>query len=66
MTDDRQPNPRRRRKLTVEQIFAASYLMYPKYFDYSTKKYVNFEDAVDILLEMKRSQSEALVDDSAS
>jgi capsule polysaccharide export protein KpsC/LpsZ len=32
VTDDRQPNPRRTRKLSTIEIFAAAYLLYPKYF----------------------------------
>ncbi|MBQ9682095.1 MAG: hypothetical protein IJV35_02345 [Neisseriaceae bacterium] len=31
-TDDRQKNDRRIRKLTVEQILAAAYILYPKYY----------------------------------
>lgn len=33
LTDDRQPMPRRGRALTVEAVFAAAYLLYPRYFD---------------------------------
>jgi capsule polysaccharide export protein KpsC/LpsZ len=35
LTDDRQPNERRTRKLTLQQVFAAAYLLYPRYFDSS-------------------------------
>lgn len=33
LTDDRQSNPRRTRKLTLLELFAAAYLIYPQYFD---------------------------------
>jgi capsule polysaccharide export protein KpsC/LpsZ len=33
LTDDRQSNPRRTRKLTLLELFAAAYLLYPQYFD---------------------------------
>ncbi len=49
LTDDRQPNPRRRRKLTVEEVFAAAYILYPKYFDPESKRYIEIEDAIAIL-----------------
>lgn len=47
LTDDRQPNPRRGRALTIEALFAGAYLLYPRYFDPSTGKEVSFEEAVD-------------------
>lgn len=31
LTDDRQPNPRRQAKRTLEQVFGAAYLHYPRY-----------------------------------
>ncbi len=33
LTDDRQPNERRSRALSLEELFAAAYLLYPKYYD---------------------------------
>jgi capsule polysaccharide export protein KpsC/LpsZ len=33
LTDDRQTDARRSRKLTTTQLFAAAYLLYPRYFD---------------------------------
>ena len=49
LTDDRQRNPRRRRKLNIVEIFAASYLLYPKYFDPATGAPSSFEDIVEWL-----------------
>jgi capsule polysaccharide export protein KpsC/LpsZ len=36
LTDDRQSDPRRVRKLSLLELFAAAYLIYPKYFDPAT------------------------------
>lgn len=46
VTDDRQPNPRRTRKLSVTEIFAIAYLRYPLYFDLASGKRVEHEDVV--------------------
>lgn len=54
-TDDRQLNERRTRKLTVEQIFAGAYILYPKYFDPNNRRYIELEEALDILLQMRDS-----------
>ncbi|MDW9880477.1 capsular polysaccharide biosynthesis protein [Sinorhizobium meliloti] len=53
LTDDRQPNERRARKLTIEQVFAAAYILYPKYIDPTTKRRIEIEDALRILKVMK-------------
>ncbi len=47
LTDDRQPNERRGRPLTVEALFAAAYLLYPRYFDPQSGKSLSFEETVD-------------------
>lgn len=46
LTDDRQPNPRRTRKLSIEELFAGAYLLYPQYFDPLTGKASTFEEAL--------------------
>lgn len=46
LTDDRQPNPRRGRSLSLEALFAGAYLMYPTYFDPETGEQTSFEAAV--------------------
>ncbi|WP_245292860.1 capsular polysaccharide biosynthesis protein [Pararhizobium arenae] len=46
LTDDRQPTPRRARKLSVEALFAAAYLLYPRYFDPATGAARSFEETV--------------------
>ncbi len=47
LTDDRQPNPRRGRVLTIEALFAGAYLLYPLYFDPQTGRRMSFEETVD-------------------
>lgn len=49
LTDDRQQTPRRTRKLTLEELFAVSYLIYPKYFDPDSGRKVELEDVVEII-----------------
>ncbi|HDN9007275.1 TPA: glycosyltransferase family 29 protein [Aeromonas veronii] len=50
LTDDRQPNNRKKRALSVEEIFAASYILYPKYFEPNSGDEITFEDVVSILI----------------
>lgn len=33
LTDDRQENKRRNRKLTIDELFAGAYILYPKYYN---------------------------------
>ncbi|MFT4060129.1 MAG: hypothetical protein QM652_11350 [Legionella sp.] len=49
LTDDRQKNERRVRKLKLEQLFAIAYLVYPKYFDFATGRQILFFNIVNIL-----------------
>ncbi|MBT3144317.1 hypothetical protein [Neptunomonas phycophila] len=49
LTDDRQHNERRNRKLLVEELFALAYLVYPKYFDPETGKNISFFDVVNLI-----------------
>jgi capsule polysaccharide export protein KpsC/LpsZ len=49
LTDDRQEVTRRKRKLTVEEIFAAAYILYPRYMNPFTKEKIQIEDAIDLL-----------------
>lgn len=60
LTDDRQANPRRSRKLSVVQVFAAAYILYPKYFDPIYKKPLTAEQAVDQMLHLLRLNQEFL------
>lgn len=53
LTDDRQFNERRGRNLTIEKIFAAAYILYPKYLDPHKKQLIEIEDAISILRVMR-------------
>ncbi|SER88055.1 Capsule polysaccharide biosynthesis protein [Rhizobium sp. NFR03] len=46
LTDDRQTTARRQRRLTVEQVFAATYLLYPRYFEPRTGETTTFEAVI--------------------
>ncbi|QWW73364.1 hypothetical protein [Agrobacterium pusense] len=49
LTDDRQPLVRRGRTLSVEALFAATYILYPMYFDPGTGRTSTFEQTIDSL-----------------
>lgn len=49
LTDDRQPNMRRRRSLTVEELFAGAYLLYPRYFHPITAEPSSFEECLELM-----------------
>ena len=49
LTDDRQPNSRRERRVTVEELFAAAYLLYPLYFNPVTGEQITFEACLDLM-----------------
>jgi capsular polysaccharide export protein len=56
LTDDRQSNARRIRKLTVEQVFAAAYILYPTYFDPRSRSFIELEDALELLAEWRTTE----------
>ncbi|WP_236096565.1 capsular polysaccharide export protein, LipB/KpsS family [Bacillus sp. SB49] len=53
LTDDRQEVARRNRTLTIDEIFAAAYLLYPKYISPFTKEEISAEEAVRIIERMR-------------
>jgi capsule polysaccharide export protein KpsC/LpsZ len=53
LTDERQANSRRKRTLTMLEVFAAAYLLYPKYFDPIYKKSLSAEEALERLIQIK-------------
>lgn len=53
LTDDRQTNPRRGRQLTLEELFAAAYILYPKYIDLNSRRRIEIEQAIELLSVMK-------------
>lgn len=46
LTDDRQLVERRKRKLTIEEIFAGAYILYPMYKDPLTKEKITLEETI--------------------
>ncbi|MBD9641901.1 capsular polysaccharide biosynthesis protein [Ensifer sp. ENS07] len=59
LTDDRQPNPRRNRKLSINELFAAAYILYAKYLDPITKEPIQIERALEVLARMRTEQPRA-------
>ncbi|MDX0604955.1 capsular polysaccharide biosynthesis protein [Sinorhizobium medicae] len=55
LTDDRQQCSRRSARRTVEEVFAAAYILYPRYFHPEQKKAITFEEALELLHSMKRA-----------
>lgn len=55
LTDDRQPVSRRVRTLEVAEIFAAAYILYPRYLNPFTRERVEVEEAMSLLEWMKSS-----------
>lgn len=53
LTDDRQPMPRRNRVLTIEQLFAGAYLLYPTYYHPYQKRIINAEEAIQQIILMR-------------
>jgi capsule polysaccharide export protein KpsC/LpsZ len=49
LTDDRQPSNRRTRRVTVEELFAAAYLLYPLYFNPLTGERISFEACLALM-----------------
>ncbi|WP_319530306.1 capsular polysaccharide biosynthesis protein [uncultured Cohaesibacter sp.] len=52
LTDDRQITGRRQRKLTVEQLFAIAYIIYPIYSNPFSKSKFEIEDALHLMKQM--------------
>lgn len=58
LTDDRQLTPRRTRHLSKEQLFAGALMLYPKYFNYQTKREVGLDEALDLIDSLKHQRYE--------
>lgn len=57
LTDDRQTCQRRSARRKVEEVFAAAYILYPKYFHPQEKRDLTFEEALELLYTMKNATS---------
>jgi capsular polysaccharide export protein len=53
ITDDRQPTPSRKRNLSVDEILAASYILYPLYLDPIKRERIEVEEAIDLLIKLR-------------
>jgi capsular polysaccharide export protein len=58
LSDDQQPHPRRRRKLTRTQLFAGAMLLYPRWYDPNRDTRCSFEQALDHLEALTRAWRE--------
>jgi capsular polysaccharide export protein len=54
LTDDRQVIPRRQRRRTLEQLFAAAYILYPRYLDPETGRPGEIEDVIEHLARQRQ------------
>lgn len=54
-TDDRETCPRRTQRRSVEEIFAAAYILYPRYSDPETGSPLSFEAGLALLQKMKEA-----------
>ena len=54
VTDDRQICSRRTARRSVTEIFAAAYILYPRYYDPILQKPMTFEETVDLLAYMRK------------
>jgi tetratricopeptide (TPR) repeat protein len=57
LTNDRQECARRTRTLTLEELFAGAYLLYPRYINIETNQLSDCESTIRQLLSMKKQQS---------
>lgn len=58
VTDDRQLCPRRTVTRSVDEIFAAAYLLYPRYFDPVRKLPITFEEALSEMARLSRASED--------
>jgi capsular polysaccharide export protein len=58
LTDDRQLTARRTRYLTKEQLFAGALMLYPKYFNYQTKREIGLDEALELIDSLKYQRYE--------
>ncbi len=59
LTEDRLPVPRRNRRLSLDDLVAGALLIYPRYWDWMTRSYVECETVIQRIIE-ERVKIEAL------
>lgn len=57
LTDDRQSCPRREKRRTREEVFAAAYLLYCRYLDPNTGERCELENILEYLIQTRHSSS---------
>ncbi len=57
LTDDRVETPRRRRTLTVDELFAGYYLVYSRYYDPISHQRIELEDALELFKLLRLEQA---------
>jgi capsular polysaccharide export protein len=58
VTDDRVDCPRRNRQLKIEEVFAAAYILYSKYYNPITNQKSDLDDTIRTIIKVKNSQKE--------
>lgn len=53
LTDDRQNTGRRKRNLTIEELFAGAYMLYPRYRDPINKVELTLEETIELIHRQK-------------
>lgn len=56
LTNDRQIVTRRKRKLTIEELFAGAYILYPRYINPDTKETITLEETIKQLIQQRQQQ----------
>ena len=57
LTDDRQPVPRRMRSLSLLELLAGAYLLYPRYANPETGEPLDLEDVLQLIIDQKDDDS---------
>ena len=53
LTDDRQRTPSRLRNLSIDEILAASYILYPLYLNPIKRERIEVEEAIELLIKLR-------------
>ncbi|MDZ4058121.1 MAG: hypothetical protein U1D69_14400, partial [Polynucleobacter sp.] len=60
LTDERMEVPRRTRKLSTLQVFAAAYILYAKYADPETGYAMSLSDAIEVIINQRQEAARKL------
>ncbi|MCS4065612.1 hypothetical protein [Pseudomonas putida] len=56
ITDDRQKTERRKKVRTLEEVFAAAYILYPSYHDVDSGRSLEIEDAIKNIIRLRPTE----------